>query len=84
MSHTVVLDEAERDRRMVNHLNEILRHCRVGRVRPKRKPTPFMPGRPFDGWKPADDDWYQRKVVPTFASDHTADVPLLHPSYSVL
>lgn len=43
MSHTVILDEAERDRRFVNHLNEILRHCRIGRVTEKAKtwPLPF-------------------------------------------
>ena len=35
MTHTVVIDEAERDRRFVNHLNENLRHCRIGRMKPK-------------------------------------------------
>ena len=45
MSRTVILDEAERDRRMVNHLNEILRHCRIGRVDEKVRPIlPFTPG----------------------------------------
>lgn len=45
MSHTVILDEAERDRCMVNHLNEILRHCRIGRVDEKVRPIlPFTPG----------------------------------------
>lgn len=32
MTHTVILDDAERDRRFVNHLNEILRHCRIGKI----------------------------------------------------
>lgn len=61
MTHTVILDEAERDRRFVNHLNEILRHCRIGRVRAKAPPV-FKRGEPFRGlpldepfkryWKP--------------------------------
>lgn len=60
MSHTIPLDEAERDRRYVNHLNEILRHCRIGRVKPKA--PAFKRGEPFRGlpveepfkryWKP--------------------------------
>lgn len=32
MTHTVPLDELWRDRRAANSLNEILRHCRIGRV----------------------------------------------------
>lgn len=35
MSRTVIIDEAERERRFINHLNEILRHCRIGKVRTK-------------------------------------------------
>lgn len=35
MTRTIILDETERDRRFVNHLNEILRHCRIGKVRTK-------------------------------------------------
>lgn len=54
MSHTVILDEAERDRRMVNHINEILRHCRIGHVTEKVKPIlPFTPA--FD-FKPENAD----------------------------
>lgn len=44
MTHTVILDEDERDRRMVNHINEILRHCRIGHVTEKVRPIlPFTP-----------------------------------------
>lgn len=61
MSHTVVLDEAERDRRMVNHLNEILRHCRVGRVVAKPR-DPIMPLKQICDWKaPLNDDWFRRR-----------------------
>lgn len=35
MSYTVIVDERERERRFENRLNEIHRHCRIGRVRPK-------------------------------------------------
>lgn len=48
MTHTVPLDEAERNRRFINHLNEILRHCRIGKVRQKTRPV-FTPGQPFKG-----------------------------------
>ncbi|WP_430438983.1 hypothetical protein [Shinella sp.] len=51
MTHTVILDEAERDRRFANHLNEILRHCRIGKVRQKTRPV-FTPGLPFKGLPP--------------------------------
>lgn len=63
MTHTVILDEAERDRRLVNHLNEILRHCRIGRVRTKAKPVtmPFRPGQPFIGWSAPADDWFSKR-----------------------
>ncbi|MFC3072367.1 hypothetical protein [Shinella pollutisoli] len=64
MSKTVILDDAERDRRLVNHINEILRHCRIGRVEPKARPAvspriadimlpyPVMPAWPFDSPSP--------------------------------
>ncbi|WP_129415922.1 hypothetical protein [Mesorhizobium sp. Pch-S] len=35
MSYTVVIDEQERERRFTNMLNQVYRHCRVGRVTPK-------------------------------------------------
>lgn len=35
MTHTVILDETERDRRFVNHLNKSRRHCRISVVTPK-------------------------------------------------
>lgn len=86
MNHTVVLDEAERDRRMVNHLNEILRHCRIGRVSPNAKPVtmPFRPGQPFIGWPSSPiDDLFRRQYVPTFSSGGTADVPIV-PTHGVM
>lgn len=64
MSYSVVVDEAERDRRLVNHINEILRHCRIGRVEPKVRPAisplipgimsprPILPSWPFDSQNP--------------------------------
>jgi hypothetical protein len=83
MSHTVVLDEAERDRRMVNHLNEILRHCRIGRVRVKSR-TPFVPELPVFVWPASPiDDLFRRPYVPTFSSGGTADVPLV-PTHGVM
>lgn len=36
MSYTVVIDEAERERRAENRLNELLRRCRIGKVKRKR------------------------------------------------
>lgn len=84
MSHTVILDEAERDRRMVNHLNEILRHCRIGRVMPKARkafplmvlPKSWMP----DPMKPAPTQSFSGGYVPVTSS---GDVPLV-PSHGVL
>lgn len=65
MFHTVILDEAERDRRFVNHLNEILRHCRIGKVRAKTRPV-FTPGQPFKGL-PVDERFkrYWEPVMPS-------------------
>jgi hypothetical protein len=77
MSYTVVLDEAERDRRMVNHLNEILRHCRIGRVQSKVRKA-FSPEIPVFVWPSSPiDDLFRRPYVPTFSSGGTADVPIV-------
>lgn len=44
----MALDEAERSRVKENHKNEIVRHCRIGRVERKTK-LPLMPFSPaFD------------------------------------
>lgn len=85
MSHTVILDEAERDRRFVNHLNEILRHCRIGRVKVKARPVrmTFKPGQPFVGWPAPTDDIFKRKWVPTYSADHTGN-PTIIPWHGVL
>ncbi len=32
MSYTVIIDEHEREQRFENRLNEIYRHCRIGKV----------------------------------------------------
>ena len=70
MRHTVILDEAERERRMVNHLNEILRHCRIGKVRVKTRPV-STPGQPFKGL-PLQKRWMpdQMKPAPTPMFQH--------------
>ena len=90
MSYTIILDEAERDRRFVNHLNEILRHCRIGRVRQKTRPL-FIPGQPFKGL-PAQKCWFPDPMKPQPAPfwsggyvhpSRTDDVPIV-PSHGVL
>jgi len=59
MSCTVVVDEAERERRFENRLNATFRHCRIGKViskRPVSVPTVF----PMPSWPrttPPMDDW---------------------------
>jgi hypothetical protein len=94
MAHTVIIDEAERDRRFVNHLNEILRHCRIGRVRAKTPPV-FKRGDPFRGlpvdepfkryWKP---DPMKPQPAPFWSGGYvhpsrTDDVPIV-PSHGVV
>lgn len=85
MTHTVILDEAERDRRFVNHLNEILRHCRIGRVTTKARlvTMPFKPGQPFVGWTVPADNIFKREWVPTYSADQTGTPPIV-PSHGVL
>lgn len=85
MRHTVILDEAERERRMVNHLNEILRHCRIGKVRVKTRQVamPFKPGQPFFGWPASEEDIFTRKWVPSYSADHTGNPPIA-PIHGVL
>lgn len=72
MSHTVIADEEGRECRLVNHLNEILRHCRIGRVMPKARkafvpmtmPKRWMP----DPMKPAPTPFFSRGYVRTTRS----------------
>lgn len=42
MSHTEVMGEAERDKRIENRLNAAVRHCRIGKVAWKPKQLPKL------------------------------------------
>lgn len=57
MTHTIILDEAERDRRMVNHQNEIKRHCRIGRVEEKEREVELRRYPPGFFHKPPPELW---------------------------
>lgn len=52
MTHTVILDEAERDRRMADTRNEVICHCRIGKVEVK----PILPFTPAFDFKPEKTD----------------------------
>lgn len=54
VSHTVLIDEQERDRRFENRLNAVVRHCRIGRVTRKLKESGILTG--VAG--PARPDWF--------------------------
>jgi len=49
MSYTVVVDEAERERRFENRLNAVVRHCRIGKVASKR-PVSVSAVFPMPSW----------------------------------
>ena len=82
MSHTVIMSEAERERRTENRINAAVRHCRIGKVRIKeiypRAPFDYQPheiGTPFvwrpNAANPAPIEWWQNPVVSTCATGHT-------------
>lgn len=41
MSYTTIVDEDARARYFENRLNEIIRHCKIGKVTRKGSPSPF-------------------------------------------
>ncbi len=82
MSYTVPFGEAERQRQTVNLINAAVRHCRIGKVKPKaaypRHPFDLLP--PYKSgsyvWRPNTADpapsaWWQNPVVSTCAIGHT-------------
>lgn len=52
MNSTVILDDAERDRRMADTRNEVICHCRIGKVEVK----PILPFTPAFDFKPVKPD----------------------------
>lgn len=56
MTRTVILDEDERDRRMADTRNEIICHCRIGKVEVKPVLL-FTPAFDFKPEKPSTRMW---------------------------
>lgn len=73
MSRTIVVDEASRERSFENRLNEVYRHCRIGRIVPKL--VPMAPIAPINFASPVDHEWWRLPVVPAIYQPGTAHPP---------